>query len=166
MKWRNWRFKFYRWTIGRALFRSFTRKPTSSVSENENVSTILVVDDEPVICKLIGLALEQEGFRVFRAENGFDAIGLSESHPGEIDLLVSDVTMPGMDGPTLAGKLREADPDIPVLFVTGLCDEALALEDNRHFVLAKPFSLDLLLRTVRRMVRARTAIPLTKLVAS
>jgi CheY-like chemotaxis protein len=71
------------------------------------VSTILVVDDEPAICKLVGLALEQEGFQVLRAENGFDAIGLSESHSGEIDLLVSDVTMPGMDGPTLAGKLLE-----------------------------------------------------------
>jgi two-component system cell cycle sensor histidine kinase/response regulator CckA len=129
------------------------------------VSTILVVDDEPVICKLIGLALEQEGFQVLKAENGFDAIGLSESHPGEIDLLVSDVTMPGMDGPTLAGKLREADPDLPVLFVSGQYEEAPAHEDKPRPVLAKPFSLDLLLRTVRRMVRTRPAIPLTKLVA-
>lgn len=130
------------------------------------MSTILVVDDEPVICKLIGLALEQEGFQVLRAENGFDAIGLSESHPGEIDLLVSDVTMPGMDGPTLAGKLREADPDLPVLFVSGQYEEAPPHEDKPRLVLAKPFSLDLLLRTVRRMVRTRPAIPLTKLVAS
>ena len=130
------------------------------------MSTILVVDDEPVICKLIGLALEQAGFQVLKAENGFDAIGLSESHPGEIDLLVSDVTMPGMDGPTLAGKLREADPDLPVLFVSGQYEEAPAHEDRPRLVLAKPFSLDLLLRTVRRMVRTRPAIPLTKLVAS
>ena len=123
-----------------------------------NVSTILVVDDEPVICKLVRLALEQEGFQVLTAENGFDAIRLSESHPGEVDLLVSDITMRGMDGLTLAGKLREADPDLPVLFVSGQYEEAPANEDKPRLTLSKPFSLDLLLRTVRRMVRTRPAI--------
>jgi two-component system cell cycle sensor histidine kinase/response regulator CckA len=130
------------------------------------VSTILVVDDEPVICKIIGLALEHEGFHVLSAENGPDAIRLSESHPGEIDLLLSDVTMPGMDGPTLARHLRAADPDLPVLFVSGYWEETPAPTDEPLPVLSKPFSLDLLLRLVRRMVRTRSAIPLTERVAS
>ena len=130
------------------------------------MSTILVVDDDPVICKLIGLLLEEEGFEVLSAENGPDAIRLSESHPGEIDLLLSDVTMPGMDGPTLAARLRAGDPDLPVLFVSGYCEEAPSNSDKPLPLLSKPFSLDLLLRIVRRMVRSRSAIPLTTRLAS
>src|SRR5260370_36151839 len=100
-----------------------------------NVSTILVVDDEPVIRKLIGLALEHEGFHVLSAESGPDAISLSESHRGEIDLLLTDVTMPGMDRATLAGKLRAADPDMPVRLVSGYCEGAPAHKDHPSSVL-------------------------------
>lgn len=62
------------------------------------VPTILVVDDEPMIRRLMGFVLEGEGFRVLSAEDGLDAIRVSESHQGEIDLLVSDLSMPRMDG--------------------------------------------------------------------
>jgi two-component system, cell cycle sensor histidine kinase and response regulator CckA len=122
------------------------------------MATILVVDDEPAILRLIELVLEQGGFRVLSAENGFDALRVSESHRGEIDLLVSDVRMPGMDGPTLAKKLLEADPDLPVLFISGYWEDGPLPGDRPFPVLSKPFPLASLLNTVRNIVRTPVAI--------
>ena len=118
--------------------------------------TILVVDDEAMIRNLMGVALEMEGFQVLRAENGPDAIRVSESHPGEIDLLVSDITMPGMDGPTLAGELLATDPNLPVLFVSGYSERIPLNKDKPFLVLQKPFVLSALVRAVRSIVRRRT----------
>ena len=112
--------------------------------------TVLVVDDEPVIRKLLRFVLEREGFQVLMAENGADAIHVSKLHNGTIDLLVSDVTMPGMDGPTLATELLAADPHLPVLLMSGTCQES---NDMRFGFLPKPFSIPKLMLTVRGMAR-------------
>jgi two-component system cell cycle sensor histidine kinase/response regulator CckA len=120
------------------------------------VPTILVVDDEPVIRKLVKLVLEEEGFEVLNAESGPDAIHVSESHRGGIDLVLSDITMPGMDGPTMARQLLATDPSLPVVFVSGSGDHMVS-DENRNFpILSKPFSLAALLRTVRSSLRSRT----------
>jgi two-component system, cell cycle sensor histidine kinase and response regulator CckA len=119
------------------------------------VPTILVVDDEPMIRNLIETVLEQEGFDVLCAENGPDAIHMSERHPGQIDLLVSDVTMPGMDGFTLAEELHAADPNLPVLFVSGY-SERIPLDKGKPFpLLQKPFPVPALVGAVRSTVRRR-----------
>jgi two-component system cell cycle sensor histidine kinase/response regulator CckA len=79
---------------------------------------------------------------------------VSESHPGEIDLLVSDVMMPGMDGPTLADELRETDPNLSVLLVTGSRERVP--QKQEHFpLLEKPFSPGNLVGTVRRLLDQR-----------
>jgi two-component system cell cycle sensor histidine kinase/response regulator CckA len=116
------------------------------------VPTVLVVDDEPRLRTLMRAVLEQDGFHVLTAENGRDAVTVSESHPGQIDLLVSDVKMPGMDGPTLAEELLHEDPNLPVLFVTG-SSERLPLNKNEPFpYIEKPFSPGTLVFTVRKML--------------
>jgi two-component system cell cycle sensor histidine kinase/response regulator CckA len=113
--------------------------------------TALVVDDEPLVRKMVALVLEQDGMSVLTAGNGPDAIELSRSHHGGIDLLVSDVRMPEMDGPTLANKLQAENPDLPVLLISGYCEgDAM---DRCHFpMLPKPFSVTALLRIVHDLL--------------
>jgi two-component system cell cycle sensor histidine kinase/response regulator CckA len=126
-----------------------------TTSQIQKVPTVLVVDDEPLLRKLIRLVLEDEGFHVLTAESGSEAMNVSESHRGEIDLVVSDVTMPGMDGPTLVKELLESNPNLPVLFVTGSC-ERIPLRKNDPFpFIEKPFSPDTLAVTARNLLKWR-----------
>ena len=104
------------------------------------MKTILIVDDEPVVLKLMGLVLQRGGFKVLSAKNGLDAVYVSELHRGEIDLLISDLVMPGMDGPSLARKLWSANPSLPVLFVSGSQEGLLMSRDRPYRFLPKPFS--------------------------
>jgi two-component system cell cycle sensor histidine kinase/response regulator CckA len=115
--------------------------------------TVLVVDDEPLVLQMVSVVLEQQGYSVLTAEGGTDALSLSQSHPGQIDLLVSDVVMPGMDGPTLATKLLAQNPKLPILFMSACCDTA-AVGPCRGFpFLSKPFSIAILLSTVQTLLR-------------
>jgi two-component system, cell cycle sensor histidine kinase and response regulator CckA len=116
------------------------------------VPTILVVDDEPMIRRLMGLILEEEGFTVLSAEDGLDAIRVSQSHEGEIDLLVSDLSMPRMDGQSLAHALLAADPGLPVLFISGYCEELPGCQNKSIRFLPKPFSPLTLTNAVRGML--------------
>lgn len=96
--------------------------------------TILVVDDEPGIRTLLAFALERQGFSVLTAGCGQEALSMSRAHRGEIDLLVSDVMMPEMDGPTLAKNLVAENPTLSVLLISGCCD-------SEQFENCRPFSL-------------------------
>jgi two-component system cell cycle sensor histidine kinase/response regulator CckA len=120
--------------------------------------TILIVDDEPMIRKLLRFALEREGFRVLTAENGIEAIRVSTRHPGEIDILLSDVLMPGMDGPTLASRLLATDPKLPVLLMSGCYQNLPATSEANYRFLPKPFSIGGLMSAIRSVMRgARSA---------
>ena len=113
--------------------------------------TILVVDDEPSIRKLIALILQQEGFSVLTASGARQAISLSRMHSGEIDLLVSDVSMPEMDGPTLAKQLLSENSTLEVLLISGCCD-GQQLKDCRPFaLLPKPLYLPSFLGAVQSL---------------
>ena len=104
--------------------------------------TVLVVEDEPQLRTMLADFLQQEGFTVLTAGCGSQAIPLFRSHP-EIDLLVTDILMPGMDGASLAAALQSVNPDLPVLLMSGNCDSKQI--DNSFAFIAKPFSfLDLL----------------------
>ena len=126
-----------------------------TLEETPKVPTVLVVDDEPLLRKLMRRVLEEGGFQVLTAKNGHDAMNVSESHGGKIDMLVSDVTMPGMDGPTLAEELLEADPNLPVLFVTGSCERVPVHKNERFPFIEKPFSPGNLVVTVRNLLNKR-----------
>jgi len=119
--------------------------------------TILIVDDEPLIRTLLMLILEQGGYAVFSAENGAEALTIARRYGDGIDLVVSDVLMPEMDGPTLASRLRTERPKLPVL----LMSDAYAVEDlglrKAYPFLPKPFDLTTFMTVVRHMVEQRPA---------
>jgi CheY-like chemotaxis protein len=115
--------------------------------------TILVVEDDPPLRRLIRQALEDRRYQLLSACNGREALELAAHHPGPIDLLVADVVMPVMDGFTLAEMLAETHPETRVLFISGHGDRSetvrLGLKESRQQFLLKPFTVDRLLQMVR-----------------
>jgi two-component system, cell cycle sensor histidine kinase and response regulator CckA len=118
-------------------------------AEPANISsgkeTVLVVDDEPLICNLVSYVLRGEGYHVLQAANGVDALSMTSEHTEKpIDLLVTDVLMPRMDGVELAGQLRAKWPDLRILFISSdFLDPQKVLAFGGRF-LAKPFTLSAL----------------------
>ena len=80
---------------------------------------ILVVEDDPQVRAIVRRALQAAGYAVYEAITGLAAINFMAAHPGEIDLVVSDVVMPGVNGRELAEQLRSAHPELPILFMSG-----------------------------------------------
>ena len=134
------------------------------------MSTILVVDDEPLVRGMVAMMLEEGGHSVMTAGSGADAINLWRSHRGGIDLLVSDVRMPVMDGCTLANALQEESPNLPVLLISGYCEGEPMGCHGRFPLLAKPFSMQSLLLAVRSLLeqpaRRATAYEEVQLISS
>ena len=111
---------------------------------------LLVVDDEDQACRVTARMLTAAGFPVRTAASGDEALRIVE-HEGKVQLLVTDVVMPGMDGLELAERLRQSHSALPVLFMSG----AMSRSQLRGFsgpFLQKPFSQAELLREVRRLL--------------
>jgi two-component system cell cycle sensor histidine kinase/response regulator CckA len=100
---------------------------------------------------MVAQMLETDGFSVLKAGSGPDAINLSRSHDGGIDLLVSDVRMPVMDGCTLANHLQAENPALPVLLMSGYCENEV--RRGPFPILPKPFSMKSLLGVVRDLIK-------------
>jgi two-component system cell cycle sensor histidine kinase/response regulator CckA len=115
--------------------------------------TILAVDDEPLMLTLIATVLRENGYHVLTADCAAQAIALFREDPESVDLLISDVVMPGMDGPSLAKELRAVRPDLKVLLVSGYCD-AKQLDHDFEF-LPKPFVVYEFVSRVRSLSRRR-----------
>lgn len=116
------------------------------------MATLLVVDDEPTILKLITYLLGSE-HSVITAESGIEALAIFESYPDQIDLIVTDVTMPGMSGLELVARLEATHSRrFPVLFITGASEYPI---DAGRAVLPKPFTPTGLKDTVRELLQAR-----------
>ncbi|HVF59181.1 MAG TPA: ATP-binding protein [Thermoanaerobaculia bacterium] len=118
--------------------------------------TVLVVEDEAAVRGVTVRLLRGLGYRVLEAASGREALALAERHDGPLDLLVTDVNMPGMGGPELASRLLAVRPETPVLFVSGRQDE-LSLGDPDATFLQKPFSTKDLGRAVRSALEVRAA---------
>ena len=108
--------------------------------------TILLVEDEAMVRAVAERALSRQGYTVLTATNGEEALETLESCEAEgriVDLLISDVVMPTMDGPTLVGHARERFPDLPILFMSGYAEEQLRsmISIDRVGFLPKPFSV-------------------------
>jgi PAS domain S-box-containing protein len=99
--------------------------------------TLLLVDDEQSVRRLMRRMLGRIGFHVLEAESGEEALRLAEQHEGDIDVLVSDVSMPGMGGVELGRRLLERRPRLRVLLVTGHAEDDVSLPGAR--ILCKPF---------------------------
>jgi PAS domain S-box-containing protein len=118
--------------------------------------TVLFVDDEEAIRNVARRSLGRQGYDVRLATNGADAVALFAREADAIDLVIVDLTMPRMSGVDVVHVLRAARPDVPIILSTGhIGDEARALEALEDVaVLPKPYTVELLLQTVRRLLDA------------
>ena len=138
-----------------ALIRHETEEKEAVEGGSE---TILLVDDEESIRLLSRTFLERHGYRVLDAANAVEAFETLSKHPEPVNLLLTDVIMPGESGPELLRRVRVIRPDICVLYVSGYADQAIfnreILETGAPF-LQKPFSRPALARKVRDVLDAR-----------
>src|SRR6476619_6061383 len=114
--------------------------------------TVLLVEDEDAVRSFAARALGQRGYRVLEAATGAEALEVFTSHKGDVDLVVSDVVMPEMDGPTLMKHLRSERPDVKIIFISGYAEDAFRrnLSDKEDFMfLQKPFDLKELAAAVK-----------------
>jgi hypothetical protein len=119
--------------------------------------TVLVVEDERPVRSLVCKALESRGFRVLEAESGSAALDAVEGRLDSVDLVITDMVMPGISGIELAGRIRHARPGIPVLFMSGYSREFLVEKGDlagHHRILEKPFTPGVLLDKTRRIIDA------------
>lgn len=116
--------------------------------------TILLVDDEESVRTIVLKILRRAKYNVLEAENGEAALRISETHPGKIDLLITDMFMPGLRGPEVAQKLARARPGLRVLFMSGYADQDLrtGVPAAANF-LNKPFSGADLARIVEAVLK-------------
>jgi len=114
--------------------------------------TILLVEDEEGLRSLNARGLRSRGYSVIEASNGIEAMEALEQKNGAVDLVVSDVVMPEMDGPTLLKTMRGRNPDLKIIFVSGYAEDAFdkSLPENQQFAfLPKPFTLSQLVAAVK-----------------
>ncbi len=121
--------------------------------------TILLVEDEEGLRALNARGLASRGYTVLEAGNGIEAIDVLEKSAGQIDLVVSDVVMPEMDGPTMARELRTRNPGLKIIFVSGYAEDAFQKhlpehEKGQFAFLPKPFTLKQLVAVVKETLAA------------
>jgi len=118
--------------------------------------TILVVEDEVMVRAVAERALTRHGYNVLVAENGEAALEIL-GREDKIDMMISDVVMPTMDGPTTVRHARKMHPDLPILFISGYAEEQLrkSIDIPNVAFLAKPFSVQELAETVRDTLAAK-----------
>jgi CheY-like chemotaxis protein len=125
---------------------------------SEKKITVLVVDDEPEIRKLVGAMLVAGGYRVLSADTGENAVRLFKSHP-ETDLLLADVVAPGMSGPMIADQISALKPGIRVLFMSGFDNTQVVqryVVEKGYSLLVKPFTMEQLAQKVRAVLEGKT----------
>jgi len=133
--------------------------PEEPATEKETIDltgkgTILLVEDEDAVRMFASRALKNKGYNVYEANSGEAAIALFEKIEGELDLLISDVVMPIMDGPTLVRKIRETNDKLKVIFISGYAEDAFEKTsgDDDFYFLPKPFSLKQLAEQVKEVL--------------
>lgn len=136
--------------------RATAPKPTAKTPELWGSGTILLVEDEDMVRAVAERALTRQGYSVLSAENGEAALELL-GRSGRPDLLISDVVMPTMDGPTMVRHVRERYPDLPIVFMSGYAEEQLrkSIDLDNVVFLPKPFSVQQLAEVTREAMAGR-----------
>lgn len=122
--------------------------------------TILVVDDEPEVRKLVSAMMGQFDCNILTADSGEHALTLYKKHKEPIALLITDVVAPGMSGPMLADKLSALQPSLKVLYISGYDSTHVVQKyvvDKGHSLLAKPFTTDELQAKVQELLTTSIA---------
>ena len=128
------------------------REAPKKAADHTGAGVILLVEDEDAVRALNARMLVSRGYTVHEAASGVEALDIFTRHDGQVDLVISDVVMPEMDGPTLLGELRKRNPQTKVVFVSGYAEEAfrknLPEGEDFHF-LPKPFTMKQLVETAK-----------------
>ena len=126
--------------------------------KNGGGETILLVDDEATVLKVIQRSLEKSGYHVLTANDGEEGCAVFKQHAGEIQLVITDMSMPGMDGPEMAAAIHKISPSLPILGTSGLDTQpdtetlrALGLQR----ILSKPCNSATILEAIRKVLDAR-----------
>ncbi|PTW61761.1 two-component system cell cycle sensor histidine kinase/response regulator CckA [Breoghania corrubedonensis] len=131
--------------------------PEPTMTDLTGSATILLVEDEEAVRAFAARALASRGYTVHEAGSGTEALAVMEETDGAVDLVVSDVVMPEMDGPSLLRELRKTRPDLKIIFISGYAEGAFEknLPENEKFsFLPKPFSLKELATAVKEALSA------------
>jgi len=118
--------------------------------------TVLVVDDEPEVRKLVSAMVGQFGYTVLTADSGEHALTVYRHHKEPIDLLITDVVAPGMSGPMLADQLTALQPGLKVLFISGYDNTQVVQKyvvEKGHALLTKPFTAEQMQTKVQEMLK-------------
>jgi two-component system cell cycle sensor histidine kinase/response regulator CckA len=117
--------------------------------------TVLLAEDEPAVCDLVRAILTSRGYTVLSARLPHEAERISETHQGKIDLLLTDVIMPGMSGAELSKRIALRIPGIKILFMSGYIDDSVVrqgISENEAAFLQKPFTPLSLAKKVREVL--------------
>jgi two-component system cell cycle sensor histidine kinase/response regulator CckA len=132
----------------------------SSESVSEPRRIVLVVDDEQGLRDLVCRTLQAEGYSTLEAAHGAEALEVMETASEAVDLIVTDVVMPGMDGRELGRRISQRWPDLPILYISAYdVNDIFSRGSPRQSApfLQKPFPMDGLITTVRGLMRDRSA---------
>jgi PAS domain S-box-containing protein len=149
-------FKIYLPRVNEAEVHIGAPKPSAEIPAG--TETVLLTEDEQDVREIAREFLESGGYKVIEAKNGKEAIAIAAEHRGKIDLLVTDMVMPGMTGQELAVQLQREHPGVSVVFMSGYSEHAateMADADASVRLMTKPFSRGAILRTVREILQAR-----------
>ena len=132
-------------------------RPEPAISACGGTETVMVVEDEAHVCDLAVRLLQQLGYKVLAYANGEEALLASRQGRKKVDLILTDVIMPGMNGRALAAAMRASNPGIKVLYTSGYTKELIAnhgvLDEGVNFI-AKPYTLQSLAAKVREVLDA------------
>jgi CheY-like chemotaxis protein len=115
------------------------------------MKTVLLVEDEPALRDLVTELLEASGYEVIAAATGGLALEAAERHAGRLDVLLTDLLLPGLSGAELAKRLQKARPDLRVVYMSGYTEDSLPENDApgpRALLISKPFTQETLVRTL------------------
>ena len=132
--------------------------PDSIPDRAPAAAKVLLVEDEEVVRSLTAAALSRAGYTVLEAASGEEALALVDGRNKDLDVLLTDVVMPGMRGPALAGRLLEAHPELRVVFMSGYSDVEVDLAETGALWLQKPFQTSELREAVAEAASGRAAL--------
>jgi CheY-like chemotaxis protein len=129
-----------------------SEKTVSSLDYKRGNETILLVEDEELLRHVVVEMLSQLGYKVLGATSGKEALAVAREYTGRIDVLITDVLMPGLPGPQLADSLRKSRPGLKVIFVSGDAEanDVLGFGD---VLLQKPFTIKMLSCKLREILQ-------------